>query len=555
MEHDDTRFQLLYYVHLIVPKIYTKSVQTNLDERALSDRNHKTTTLPSDSFNDQNFYLDAKEPPTEGSLIPTAIKFYCSPLLNVSTELQDQRVSILRKLDIEHIRPNVKLAVPTQKYQEELDLMVRHLSVAKKTASGLVIEEQSASGTKAKTMNKLAAAVLTWLVNLPPSVHSILPRRPYEMVYDSNWNYSVYPPMLLLAQGTFDRSPWTGLLDGQLQIYVGVLYKGLCDTFGVTHVAVNKAIPLRLEAGISGHQDSDGTDEWSEPNILRLPTQLKPLYGYFGLDATFESIHFSFETALWVSTNQYGIIQMWAPMHTMFSRGNIKEKTRVLEFTKECMPDEYERSRSTAVDLYAGIGYFSFFYAKAGFGLVLGWELNEWSVQGFERGAKANGWDVRSVGDGAAWEGKPRKTDEERQRLVVFQEDNLEAAKRVDSNRNQIPPVRHVNCGLLPTSYESWPTALRVLDPTQKGWIHAHLNIDSLDIDRGAGAIITIFNSLEKSLAQQRNVPKRMIKCEHVSQVKTYAPYLMHCVLDISVTPATLHLDYRRPPQLPPRPG
>ena len=49
----------------------------------------------------------------------------------------------------------------------------------------------------------------------------------------------------------------------------------------------------------------------------------------------------------------------------------------------------WERSLGKSVlwDLYAGIGYFAFSYAKAGVGKVLCWEINPWSVDGLRRGA------------------------------------------------------------------------------------------------------------------------------------------------------------------------
>ena len=64
--------------------------------------------------------------------------------------------------------------------------------------------------------------------------------------------------------------------------------------------------------------------------------------------------------------------QTWAPKHTMFSRGNIKEKARVLNLAKQPtaglepgLENTDPEARTMAVDLYAGIGYFTFSYAAS----------------------------------------------------------------------------------------------------------------------------------------------------------------------------------------------
>lgn len=49
---------------------------------------------------------------------------------------------------------------------------------------------------------------------------------------------------------------------------------------------------------------------------------------------------------------------------------------------------------SCAVDLYCGIGYFTFSYLAAGAKTILGWDLNPWSMEGLRRGAVANKWSV-----------------------------------------------------------------------------------------------------------------------------------------------------------------
>src|SRR5690606_18256943 len=108
------------------------------------------------------------------------------------------------------------------------------------------------------------------------------------------------------------------------------------------------------------------------------------------------------ENAFWVSTKQNGIFQTWAPRYTMFSRGNITEKARILDFHRgDAGLERRKKSLAAlkglwAVDLYAGIGYFVFSYAKRGM-RVLCWEINPWSVEGLRRGALRNGWKVKLV--------------------------------------------------------------------------------------------------------------------------------------------------------------
>lgn len=75
-----------------------------------------------------------------------------------------------------------------------------------------------------------------------------------------------------------------------------------------------------------------------ENDILRLPSKILPLYPVPDTTCMNQSADFD---NLWVQTTQNGIRQTWAPGHTMFSRGNIKEKARVLEFAKAAV-SQYE---------------------------------------------------------------------------------------------------------------------------------------------------------------------------------------------------------------------
>ena len=189
----------------------------------------------------------------------------------------------------------------------------------------------------------------------------------------------------------------------------------------------------------------------------------------------------------------------------------------------------------SVVDLYAGIGYFAFFYLKRGVGKVICWELNGWSAEGFRRGAEANGWRVRSIKENG-----PADPGLEDERLVVFQEDNRNAARRIGEMRSLIPPVRHVNCGLIPTSSDSWETAIRLLDPIQGGWIHVHENIMDDDLETKISFIVMRF----KALLDIDDEPEqyRIVECLRANKVKSYGPHINHYVLDIHIGPLSLPL-------------
>jgi len=287
----------------------------------------------------------------------------------------------------------------------------------------------------------------------------------------------------------------------------------------LTHLAINSGIPL--------HKDENSD---SKENILRTPSGLITLYGDFGPDLSPDQIptENDFQEAFWVSTKQNGITQVWAPRYTMFSRGNVKEKARLLDF--HASPNKPDRLRSkkelkgdVAVDMYAGIGYFVFSYVALGM-KVYGWEINGWSVEGLRRGAGCNGWSVKVVKAGGDW------VDEEVDRIVVFEEDNRRAAARLrglsESEKSQ---VMHVNCGLLPSSEGSWEMALAVV--AEEGWIHVHENVGVNDVDYRKLEIQGTFGSCLEQTEDERKA-----KVDHVEFVKTFAPGVWHCVFDVYIT-------------------
>jgi tRNA wybutosine-synthesizing protein 2 len=379
----------------------------------------------------------------------------------------------------------------------------------------------------------LHAAISTWLQTLPKTLLSSLSLTNPSLISSFPSTYSVYKPLLLLPPHAFRAGPWTTLLsflgnqDLEHKKYPDHLYASLAAAVDTTHIAINAPIPPQNSTA---------------DNILRSPVALTPLYGSFGPPPSTESQSApsvtDFREALWVSVRQNGITQIWAPLYTMFSRGNIVEKARLLALP--VMIESVTRSGSesgaadggcTAVDLYAGIGYFAFSYRKAGVEKVLCWELNPWSVEGLVRGAGMNGWSAVRMGVATDANDMDMGTETAEADFLIFQESNELASGRIEQLRATIPPIQHVNCGLLPSSRGSWRTAVRAVDLVLGGWVHLHENLAVGEIGRKAKEIVQEI----WRLAEEEG--RGIVRFEHVERVKTYAPGVMHCVLDIWIGP------------------
>lgn len=143
----------------------------------------------------------------------------------------------------------------------------------------------------------------------------------------------LYPPMIILSPGSVN-SDWKDLLGASSKADVDSLYQNVLKTFSgrcqFTHVALNKGIPLE-------------NDDAAENTIRAPSSEMARLYGDFGPDIPAQRFYLptdsdnligdkDFEEAFWVHTKQNGLYQFWAPRWTMFSRGNVKEKKRVLGF-------------------------------------------------------------------------------------------------------------------------------------------------------------------------------------------------------------------------------
>ncbi|KAI0834259.1 S-adenosyl-L-methionine-dependent methyltransferase [Hypoxylon sp. FL0890] len=361
-----------------------------------------------------------------------------------------------------------------------------------------------------------------------------------ELVAQAPKRWTVYEPMVLLPAGSFDSSIWKQLLSGfsaehMDALWVQILAEISKRTGGphLTHLGVNEGIPaaLHYKTMEESSQEVETTKDCrAHENILRSPTGLRILHGDFG-PASDEDTALDFERAFWVSTRQNGVFQTWAPRWTMFSRGNIKEKARLLDFRSRHLENGVALENAWAVDLYAGIGYFTFSYAKLGM-RVLCWELNPWSVEGLRRGAQGNGWSVRVVEEKNVLALPKEELLRGDERIIVFLEDNRHALRRIQELSGLDMNILHVNCGLLPTSYASWKDAwnIAVWSKGEESWLHLHENVGVADIERRREEIERYFSDLAR-----QDGSDRVARVEHTELVKTFAPGVWHCVFDLYI--------------------
>lgn len=455
-----------------------------------------------------------------------------------------------------------------------------------------------------KKANPIHSAIHSWLDSLPQTLIEAITTQlgiddtneaKQQLLDRAPKRWVVYEPMVLLPSGSFTSSPWPFLVDSVTPSQKHSLWTAILHNLSppspkppLTHLAVNEGIPLHVTQSPSQTETKpEAGKETETENLLRSPSGLRLLSGSFGPSSPTTNSSPSasdFESALWVSTKQNGIFQTWAPRYTMFSRGNIKEKARLLDFYKnhpfsdsnsnsnpvststststlDSKPDptrlsSYQHSSKNlqgkyAVDLYAGIGYFAFSYARLGL-RVLCWELNPWSVEGLRRGAEQNGWSVRvitsSSNDGNSEEGGEERGEEGGgvdvasvlagpEQIIVFLEDNKLAAGRVAEARGVGVgmEVVHVNCGFLPTSEPVWRDAWEIQTgggtDLSQGWLHLHENVGVADVESRKKEI----QGLLDRWAGENEEKQREARVQHVEFVKTYAPGVWHCVFDVSI--------------------
>ncbi|KDP20748.1 hypothetical protein JCGZ_21219 [Jatropha curcas] len=192
----------------------------------------------------------------------------------------------------------------------------------------------------------------------------------------------------------------------------------------------------------------------------------------------------------WVDHRENGIIYSFDAAKCMFSWGNLSEKLRMAHLDCE---DE------VVVDLFAGIGYFVLpFLVRARAKLVYACEWNPHAVEALKRNLEAN-----SVSD----------------RCVVLEGDNRIVAPRGVANR--------VCLGLLPSSEDSWVTAVRALR-SNGGMLHVHGNVKDSEEGSWTEHVLKSINEISTSEGHNWEVT-----IEHLERVKWYAPHIRHLVADV----------------------
>lgn len=315
--------------------------------------------------------------------------------------------------------------------------------------------------------------------------------------------WSVYPPMILFGSNTFDSQIWQSLLlsidSNDFFLYILSLSLFASNHSKLTHIAINKPI--------------------IESDVMRRPFNIRPIFGDFGpLPTNYDSpVDTDFSNAFWCTVVQNGIYQTWAPYYTMFSRGNIKEKARILDTYTDI-------KNNVVVDLYCGIGYFSLSYLKRGAKQLFCWDLNPWSIEGFRRAINGKYlYKIFRREDNFDYQIYKEATEDGTQ-VFIFQESNEHCLERLTTFPKNSLPIAHINLGLLPSSQNSWRITQKLKDDHSSQYIstfvHIHENVHVAEFDTF------------KSLVSDR-FPTASIG--HLETVKTFAPDVWHIVLDIKL--------------------
>ena len=162
------------------------------------------------------------------------------------------------------------------------------------------------------------------------------------------------------------------------------------------------------------------------------------------------------------------------------------------------------------------------------------------------RGAALNNWTARlftpsdvpgpdaSPEQWTAWRRRVVETDQG-ERFCIFGMSNDTAPRIIGCLGDTVPPIRHVNLGLLPVSRLSWASAVGAVDGRLGGWVHAHENVGVGEMDERRVEVEKEF----QRLADERDVDGeergRKVRVEHVEKVKMYAPGVVHAVFDVHI--------------------
>lgn len=323
--------------------------------------------------------------------------------------------------------------------------------------------------------------------------------KPIELINDIlehvPTRFTIYSPVMLLNNSTvrtFAHECFQKLTQDELNL----IFDKMIEQYKIEIIAINKPI--------------------EEEDLMRQPHNLQILH-HQGNDSDIKI------DDIWCKVKQNGIWQIWNPMFTMFSRGNIKEKKRILDTYPDVKGNDI-------VDLYCGIGYFTFSYLKLQCKNIFGFELNEWSVLGLQKGLVANKYFDNHDG------------------IHIYNENNEKSVERIQEfrlkeNDNKLLNIRHINLGLLPSSQQGYPLALEILLQhndwlqTPLSTLHIHENVHIDDIQNGEFAQLVVTN-LEQSIPVEKvdgDSRSWSFTVVYLEQIKTFAPDVWHVCIDVNV--------------------
>ncbi|KAK6465716.1 S-adenosyl-L-methionine-dependent methyltransferase [Scheffersomyces coipomensis] len=363
-----------------------------------------------------------------------------------------------------------------------------------------IVEYEDENNEEDQNSNKLAIVIqeyLTQILSISDSELKIL-------IENIPKKWSVYPPMILFNYNSFDNTIWHDIDFNNLFEYI--ISKNVFPD--ITHFAINQPI-IKTN------------------NEMRKPINLIPLYGDFGSEVheTMNPTEDDFKQSFWCSVIQNGIYQTWCPKYTMFSRGNIKEKARILQTYKSL-------HRSVVFDLYCGIGYFSLSYLRND-AVVFCWDLNPWSIEGFRRALIKNKFPhkIFHPDDDFNYE-IYQQCLSDGIRAFVFLESNEMSLTRLESFPSNSLDIKHVNLGLLPTSYQSWTITKSITEKynavnnKKNTLIHIHENYHIKELPN-----LIQFIKSEFSISDKDNDDQIL----GINKIKSYAPDIWHVVVDIKI--------------------
>src|SRR5690242_5468145 len=531
-------------VVLLVPRAHVKAVKLALEKHNLFNRHHGIT--PDESHG------------------------------------EDQRMRVHTTIPYPQFEPDDELDINHKQQLEDLNIHA--------ISSDITHTSFHPSPSPAPSHNPLRKALLLALTSLPPSTLDTLPSID-SLTTSFPDSYSIYPPLLLLP-GTSLPSSWRSLLHTHASTLEPV-WRHIASALGCTHVALNSPIPPS-NAGSSAHA-SDAE------NVLRSPVNLVPLCGDFGPPPTARTLRDpgpkDFVDALWVQACQNGVHQTWAPAYTMFSRGNVKEKARVLALPS--LPRNQNRDHGStntdtnansdtntthapsnalsvnapdsaaqpepkdmaAVDFYAGIGYFALPYRLAGASKVLCWEINPWSIEGLRRGCELNKQCYRIFTpaeipapdaveeEWSAW-GVGVQQQQQQQQRQGHQQQQSKSKDKAKQHGGAL--------WIFAMSNDTAPPILRALRPLIPPIRHANLGLLPLSRPSWPAAVGAIDARLGGWVHAHENVGESEldarrgevegefarlaggrrgdgVRVVHVERVKLYAPGVVHVVFDVYI--------------------